>query len=363
MFTEFSVGLIYLIGQLFEEVAIIKPVTSRPANSERYLLCKTLRSPLKGMAGCPPSPKSDQKSGDSMYGRPKAQKLPGRGRLQHDTLSDTGRKYGVLDREQAGALGEVIEYLLQVNEKLGSLQSPSNDHSAGCPKQDIIRLFDTNTLLQDVSFSRFITQMNKEFAIQQCIALSKLLAFAHDPRLTDSRQTELKIACLERWKDKERLKSLNMLPKDYYCQYRTERFNNRHLAMLDYLIESRIALVCGSPSMFTATGPSEPMLIYSRGRNGNYYVVHILANICLSLTPILFIRSHEKFVSVDGDDWKPLEQITQHCCPRLPPGTLLWGQSTCEYLAKNGMRRHALYVFDVVCIYGYDCRKLSYRER
>ena len=34
-FTPFSVGLLYLLYRCFEQVCIIKPVTSRPANSER----------------------------------------------------------------------------------------------------------------------------------------------------------------------------------------------------------------------------------------------------------------------------------------------------------------------------------------
>lgn len=40
VFTRFSVGLIYLMYNAFEQVSIIKPVTSRPANSERYIVCK-----------------------------------------------------------------------------------------------------------------------------------------------------------------------------------------------------------------------------------------------------------------------------------------------------------------------------------
>lgn len=40
LFTPFSVGLIYLMYKCFEEIAIVKPNTSRPANSERYLVCK-----------------------------------------------------------------------------------------------------------------------------------------------------------------------------------------------------------------------------------------------------------------------------------------------------------------------------------
>ncbi|XP_049873208.1 cap-specific mRNA (nucleoside-2'-O-)-methyltransferase 1 isoform X2 [Pectinophora gossypiella] len=39
VFTMFSVGLIYIMYKCFEKVSIHKPVTSRPANSERYLVC------------------------------------------------------------------------------------------------------------------------------------------------------------------------------------------------------------------------------------------------------------------------------------------------------------------------------------
>ncbi|XP_059618679.1 cap-specific mRNA (nucleoside-2'-O-)-methyltransferase 1 [Phlebotomus argentipes] len=44
IFTPFSVGLIYLMYKCFRRVAIIKPNTSRPANSERYLVCKWMKS-------------------------------------------------------------------------------------------------------------------------------------------------------------------------------------------------------------------------------------------------------------------------------------------------------------------------------
>ncbi|XP_045186232.2 cap-specific mRNA (nucleoside-2'-O-)-methyltransferase 1-like [Mercenaria mercenaria] len=43
LFTPFSVGLVYLMYRIFEHVSIYKPVTSRPANSERYIVCKSLR--------------------------------------------------------------------------------------------------------------------------------------------------------------------------------------------------------------------------------------------------------------------------------------------------------------------------------
>ncbi|XP_040286721.1 cap-specific mRNA (nucleoside-2'-O-)-methyltransferase 1 [Bufo bufo] len=43
LFTPFSVGLIYLLYCCFERVSLFKPVTSRPANSERYVVGRGLK--------------------------------------------------------------------------------------------------------------------------------------------------------------------------------------------------------------------------------------------------------------------------------------------------------------------------------
>ncbi|XP_060610056.1 cap-specific mRNA (nucleoside-2'-O-)-methyltransferase 1 [Anolis sagrei] len=47
LFTPFSVGLVYLLYCCFERVSIFKPVTSRPANSERYVVCRGLKSGIE----------------------------------------------------------------------------------------------------------------------------------------------------------------------------------------------------------------------------------------------------------------------------------------------------------------------------
>ena len=39
-YTEFTANLLYIMYRAFEEVVILKPFTSRPANSERYIICK-----------------------------------------------------------------------------------------------------------------------------------------------------------------------------------------------------------------------------------------------------------------------------------------------------------------------------------
>lgn len=40
IFTRFSVGLVYLMRKCFNRISIVKPNTSRTANSEGYLICE-----------------------------------------------------------------------------------------------------------------------------------------------------------------------------------------------------------------------------------------------------------------------------------------------------------------------------------
>ena len=43
IFTDTSIHLLYLLNLLYEEVYIYKPLTSRPTNSEKYVICKNFR--------------------------------------------------------------------------------------------------------------------------------------------------------------------------------------------------------------------------------------------------------------------------------------------------------------------------------
>lgn len=44
LFTPFSAGLLYLLHTAFDAVCLYKPAQSRPANSERYIVCKGMRA-------------------------------------------------------------------------------------------------------------------------------------------------------------------------------------------------------------------------------------------------------------------------------------------------------------------------------
>ena len=43
IYTNITLQFIYLLGHFYEEVYITKPYTSRPANSEKYLVCKNFK--------------------------------------------------------------------------------------------------------------------------------------------------------------------------------------------------------------------------------------------------------------------------------------------------------------------------------
>ena len=46
IFTYFSIQLIYLLSIFYEKINIIKPITSRPANSEKYIIACGFKSPI-----------------------------------------------------------------------------------------------------------------------------------------------------------------------------------------------------------------------------------------------------------------------------------------------------------------------------
>jgi 23S rRNA U2552 (ribose-2'-O)-methylase RlmE/FtsJ len=49
LFTHFSLQIIYILSSLYEELYIFKPQTSRPANSEKYLIAKGFRGVSKNI--------------------------------------------------------------------------------------------------------------------------------------------------------------------------------------------------------------------------------------------------------------------------------------------------------------------------
>ncbi|XP_066148477.1 cap-specific mRNA (nucleoside-2'-O-)-methyltransferase 1 [Euwallacea fornicatus] len=136
IFTPFSVGLLYLMYLCFEKVAIIKPNTSRPANSERYFVCSNLK-----------------------------------------VHSQTNI---------------IRQYLWKVAIRLWENRTS--------PDRDILEIVPLQVLKADCKFFKYILQTNSSIGKKQIIALKKLAQFCRNPNLVEPRQENLRTKCLEYWR-------------------------------------------------------------------------------------------------------------------------------------------------------------------
>jgi len=154
LFTPFSVGLIYLMYRCFRKVSIVKPNTSRPANSERYIVCKWKR---------------------------------------HDTSN-------------------VEDYLMLINNRLNELGMDLL--GATKSKIDVVDLV-SNDVMEE-GFLEYIKESNNSLGERQIIGLAKIAAFCKNEELLEVRQVDIKRECLEFWKvpDEARKKPIIETPRE-----------------------------------------------------------------------------------------------------------------------------------------------------
>lgn len=147
IYTTFSIGLVYLMSRCFKKIAIIKPNSSRPANSERYLVCKWK--------------KTDDDDDDDI------------------TLS-------------------ILKHLNQINKILNQL--PKHEDN------DVLELVDDEHLLKQHKYLEYMRQSNDRIGRMQIINLRKLATFYHNEKLNDKRQLDIRRQCLQLWKLADRLR-------------------------------------------------------------------------------------------------------------------------------------------------------------
>ena len=136
VFTLFSVGIVYLMYQSFEQVALIKPVTSRPANSERYIVCRGKR------ADCMP----------------------------------------------------VVDYLWEINQRMCNIWP-----GVSLSDVDILEIVPMDVIRNDDKFFSYVCDSNEKFGFQQIIGLLKIQAFTQNPELREVRQADMREKCLKLW--------------------------------------------------------------------------------------------------------------------------------------------------------------------
>ncbi|KAH8396471.1 hypothetical protein KR222_011153 [Zaprionus bogoriensis] len=143
LFTPFSVGLVYLMYKCFQQIAIIKPNSSRPANSERYIVCK--------------------------------HKLP-----------------------QTEA---IVEYMCTVNRILNEESQQESEQQL-----DVLELYNREEMHQDEHFMRYIVESNNIIGKKQIVGLRKIAAFAQNLELKEARQSEVRQECLKIWELPDKLR-------------------------------------------------------------------------------------------------------------------------------------------------------------
>jgi len=139
LFTPFSVGLIYLMYRSFEQVCIHKPNTSRPANSERYIICK--------------------------HKRP--------------------------DTEH------ILQYLLEVNHMLEELKFDLSGRTTS--NEDIVQLVPEQVMEQDQEFLQYMIESNNQIGKYQISGLEKIAIFYKNRELYEKRQADIRKQSLEFW--------------------------------------------------------------------------------------------------------------------------------------------------------------------
>ncbi|VUZ57477.1 unnamed protein product [Hymenolepis diminuta] len=358
-FTDFTVDLLWLMSHVFRKIYIVKPITSRPANSERYLVCDGLISPNDCMAGCPPAPDSSnkikKKNTEEFTRRQfKQKKIQKPVVMPSQASKDSHEDQFHIDT--TSAVGVLIGHFLAAGEELHKLDGNDSMDLLRLARDEI--LHGENSQISE-SFPEFITRVNELLIKRQSLYLSKMIVFADDATKSDDSQGDIAKACLEKWQIphiKRGIQSWPLwsenispalreiipdpsnftkgsLPKHLERPKIIETFKTADLERSLFQPSSFYALVTSGLHSVTSEQPSDPMILLSQGNDR------------------IFIWEEGRFLRLESKI-----QI------QLPAGCLLWVINVNIY-SNKGRRYRALMILDAAFIYGIDIQNLPLVER
>ncbi|KAJ3071183.1 FtsJ methyltransferase domain-containing protein 2 [Podochytrium sp. JEL0797] len=166
LLTPFSVGVVYLLYKSFARVAIVKPSTSRPANSERYIVCRDfVNVPTVEMV------QSLREALGTLYGvrQPPVAAAVGGGREapSHHTETPTG----FISLPERVALGLF----------------------------DVYSVVDVDAVMRDEKFVDWIKESNVKITMRQTDALGKIEKFAQSGEGAVMDQQDVMTRCWREW--------------------------------------------------------------------------------------------------------------------------------------------------------------------
>ncbi|BFZ07757.1 hypothetical protein BsWGS_10796 [Bradybaena similaris] len=275
MFTPFSVGLVYLMNMIFDNVAIFKPVTSRPANSERYIVCKYMKN-------------------------------------NNDA---------------------VLKYMQAINVDLCRYMSAVS-------KQDILHIVPLKRMLDDEPFFTYMVNSNEQLAKIQAINLKKIEIFTKNSSLYETRQSEVRKKCLEKWKIPDEVRTAPGRPDPY--------------ALFQKLIQG------GNLEVFQEKGEVLSHKTLSKIKCLSSYSCLVRGE-----GPVFYLLGCGRSNVFKWDGGSQVRWQRSDGKIELPNRTLLEVQAVSE-LRGEGRGQHrqtAIHVIDAYFLCGEDVRSLSFEKR
>jgi len=282
MFTPFTVGMVYLLRIAFTKVTILKPVTSRPANSERYVVCSGFR-----------------------------------------------------DDEQR----LMSEYLLHINNEMNELKQTD---------EDVTDVFPMESMLEDVDFFSYVKSSNTTIADEQCKALSKIHAYYRDKSLKETRQSDVREKCLQKWEipDQIRREPAKMQARELFGELCGEKLGSFQPAEVFQRkrLENTGQVGTIHNHYCYVTGSQTPHLLISRGRRQ------------------VFLYTMQQYGDMEGR-W--VNQAEMELKLELPRNTILLVEVVKELKGQDRGQRHekAVHIVDAVFIAGEYVGDKTYPER
>jgi len=303
LFTPFSVGLVYLMYRSFEHVCIHKPNTSRPANSERYIICK--------------------------HKRPDCQPIA-------DYMTEINRRLNQLGFSQLGLTGSRI---------------------------DITDVVPLQLMREDQGFWDYVVNSNERLGEWQVMGLAKIVHFARDATLHEIRQKEIKEECLRYWKvpnetrkapphEKPQEKIMRLVGSNQDFM-ESDSPNRSHMSLLTPKnLEDRVRSVYDWKCVFlgSSTNPENNVMDSNSGSARGFFLGMGRQKV-FKLTPS----------NRGGYAWMPFNLAKFE----LASGTLLYGEVVEEKRGEaRSMRRvMAFHVIDALYLGGEDVRDVDFKAR
>ncbi|XP_059086996.1 cap-specific mRNA (nucleoside-2'-O-)-methyltransferase 1-like [Tigriopus californicus] len=305
LFTPFSVGLVYLMYRAFDQIAIHKPNTSRPANSERYIVGKWKRESSK----------------------------------------------------------EIHTFLMEINAKLNEIGLTKQGTTES--DLDLNEVVPLDVLLGDRPFYEYMVNSNNKMGEWQIMALAKIKAFSLHPSLKETRQHEIRCECLQAWAVPEGARKPVRNKTHVVCQEFSDiYFRSRFLFfMLDELLCKDLDFLEWSPVKVMSENLAQcfPSI--------HDWKFVFLGNPDLERGFFLGLGRTEVFqflvTGLKAANKRWIKVNESFCKLELPPGTLIFGEIVRELRGegKNMRKMVALHVIDGLFIGGEDIRNLDLKSR